>query len=136
MRILIQRANHNSSVQVLKCSLPTNFPDVPKESTFHHGLKVVKSSSYVNVIWISPTSCYLGKYENMKTPEFIYEDFWWSYREQIPKDSSLSIHSCLISFHSLLHSAVIMSLLEDRLKPYCGSLFHFSGDPVPCFKFE
>ena len=79
MRILIQWAKHNSSVQVLKYSLPTNFHDVPKESTFHHGLKVVKSSAYVNLIRISPTSCYLGKYENMKTPEFIYEDFWWLY---------------------------------------------------------
>ena len=42
----------------------------------------------------------------------------------------------ITSFHSLSHSAVILTLLEDRLKPSCGSLYDFSGDSVPCLQFE
>ena len=101
-------------MQVLKYSLSINFHGVPKETTFHHGLKVVKSLTFVTLIWISPTSCYHSKYENIKHTICIYEDFWWLYWNQIPNDSSMSIRS-ITSFLSLLHSTVILALLEDVL---------------------
>ena len=101
-------------MQVLKYSLYINFHEVPKETTFHHGLKVVKSFTYVNLIWFIQPSFIHVKNKNKKTTILIYKDFWWLYWNQIPNDSSMCIRS-ITSFHSLLHSTVILALLEDVL---------------------